>query len=92
MRLRFGIVIYGGPSRSRSETLNIALDMDGSVWVGPGDQRLYRVATDANMFVVVNEEDIVHLVHKDESPKQISTLMRQPHHYEACVLILIIRH
>jgi hypothetical protein len=92
MRRRFGIVIYGGPSRSRSEALNIALDMDGSVWVGPGDQRMYRAATDANMFVVVNDEDVVHLVHNDESPKQISTLAHQPRRYEACVLILIIRH
>jgi hypothetical protein len=35
-------------------------------WVGPGDQRLYRAAIDSNLFVAVGDEDVVHLVHKDE--------------------------
>jgi hypothetical protein len=32
-------------------------------WVGPGNQRLYRVATDSNLFVVADDEDVVHPVH-----------------------------
>jgi len=47
-------------------------------WVGPGDQRLYRVTSNSNLLVTAVDEDVVHLLHKDESPNQIST---PTHHF-----------